>query len=669
MPFKADLLNLSKFLNCSYTHLPNEPIVPFYLPADSDPTLVFESRFECGNLWMALKISDNEYDLILQNDINTKGHTQWYYFKVSNTRKDLKVKFNIINLRKLGSLYNSGMKIAVRSDLGKTGWGRAGEEISYFCNGIRRNRAGKSFYTLTFSYIFEKNADVVHFAYSVPYSFTSLMSFLREIEGDPLRKSVMARRLLTYTLTGNRCDYLTVSAPSAPENLKKSKKGVVVTARVHPGETVGSWMMHGFLDFITGNSKEARVLRENFVFKIIPMLNPDGVINGNYRCNLAGVDLNRRWKDPNKNLHPTVFAAKKMIKEFSREREIELICDLHGHSRKHNIFMYGCDIQAFPEKTREYPYTLSKISNFFSYKYCTFNIHKSKESTMRVALFKETKVPNIYTLEASFAGCNFGLLEGSHFSTGDFKKMGEEIGVALMLINNLSVDLKFEVNNRTEVLELMKKDPVAMENHEESSSGSDSDPSEDDLDSQVLAKLLEPVKQKTTRNSQISPQRKATLSLNISAKTNKTRTSSLISSRKCPHCGEIEDKLHICAKSKTSSKAGIISIIKPVKNRETPLKRNVFLNLNATTSAFSIPNYYRSPEGKRVRDQATQTDSVITPRKIDSILQLKCFPDISENAEMATSESNLQSEKTFLPYLTKGKKFMYDRNLRANTNN
>lgn len=26
------------------------------------------------------------------------------------------------------------------------------------------------------------------------------------------------------------------------------------------------------------------------------MLNPDGVINGNYRCSLAGCDLNRRWK-------------------------------------------------------------------------------------------------------------------------------------------------------------------------------------------------------------------------------------------------------------------------------------------------------------------------------------------------------------------------------------
>jgi len=33
----------------------------------------------------------------------------------------------------------------------------------------------------------------------------------------------------------------------------------VVTARVHPGETPASWMMKGFMDFLTGESIQARV--------------------------------------------------------------------------------------------------------------------------------------------------------------------------------------------------------------------------------------------------------------------------------------------------------------------------------------------------------------------------------------------------------------------------
>ena len=54
-------------------------------------------------------------------------------------------------------------------------------------------------------------------------------------------------------------------------------------ARVHPGETVGSWMMKGVIDYLTSECDEVRFLRNNYLFKIIPMLNPDGVICGNYR--------------------------------------------------------------------------------------------------------------------------------------------------------------------------------------------------------------------------------------------------------------------------------------------------------------------------------------------------------------------------------------------------
>ena len=103
-------------------------------------------------------------------------------------------------------------------------------------------------------------------------------------------------------------------------------------------------MIKGAIDFLTGDSEEAKALRNIFVFKIIPMLNPDGVINGNYRCSLAGTDLNRRWKTPNKVLHPVVYNAKRLIKTFARDHVIELICDFHGHSRKKNIFMYGNNI-------------------------------------------------------------------------------------------------------------------------------------------------------------------------------------------------------------------------------------------------------------------------------------------------------------------------------------
>ena len=81
------------------------------LESSTDPTLVFESRFESGNLLAAIKVSDQEYDLVLQNDINTHGHTQWFFFRVGNTKNGSKIRFNIINLAKPDSLYNFGMKV------------------------------------------------------------------------------------------------------------------------------------------------------------------------------------------------------------------------------------------------------------------------------------------------------------------------------------------------------------------------------------------------------------------------------------------------------------------------------------------------------------------------------------------------------------------------------
>ena len=34
------------------------------------------------------------------------------------------------------------------------------------------------------------------------------------------------------------------------------------------------------------------------------MMNPDGVIHGNYRSNISGYDLNRKWSNPSKIYHP-----------------------------------------------------------------------------------------------------------------------------------------------------------------------------------------------------------------------------------------------------------------------------------------------------------------------------------------------------------------------------
>lgn len=48
--------------------------------------LIFESRFESGNLARAVKVSDYHYELFLRPDMYTNRHTQWFYFSVKNMK-------------------------------------------------------------------------------------------------------------------------------------------------------------------------------------------------------------------------------------------------------------------------------------------------------------------------------------------------------------------------------------------------------------------------------------------------------------------------------------------------------------------------------------------------------------------------------------------------------
>ena len=85
------------------------PLPPSYVPEDeNDLALVFDSRFESGNLEEAKRVSEFEYDLKLQNDLYTSRHTQWFYFSIGNCKKGSTYKFTITNLLKPDSLYNHG---------------------------------------------------------------------------------------------------------------------------------------------------------------------------------------------------------------------------------------------------------------------------------------------------------------------------------------------------------------------------------------------------------------------------------------------------------------------------------------------------------------------------------------------------------------------------------
>ncbi|XP_066523257.1 cytosolic carboxypeptidase 2 isoform X2 [Hoplias malabaricus] len=403
--------------------------VSSFANSQSTSSLSFESRFESGNLLKAVQVGLHDYELTLRNDMYTTKHTQWFYFRVRNMKADVNYRFTIINLMKSSSLYETGMCPLLYSELaawlmGK-GWCRAGSNIRYYRN--HNENEGKALYSLTWTLQFPYDNDTCYLAHCYPYTYSDIQCYLRGVISDPARAAYCKVRVLCRSLAGNAVYALTITAPSGTWQERRSRRAVVVTARVHPGETNGSWMMQGFLDFLLGDSPDAHLLRDTFVFKVVPMLNPDGVVVGNYRCSLAGCDLNRYYRTPLRNTFPCVWYTRNMVKRLLAEREVVLYCDFHGHSRKNNVFMYGCsDHKDASLRLQEqiFPLMMSKnATDKFSFRSCKFKMQKSKEGTGRIVMWK-LGIQNSYTMESTFGGSSLGNRKGTHFSMGDLKSMG-----------------------------------------------------------------------------------------------------------------------------------------------------------------------------------------------------------------------------------------------------
>ena len=165
-------------------------------------------------------------------------------------------------------------------------------------------------------------------------------------------------------------------------------------------------MAKGIIDFMTSDCEEAKLLRKYYIIKIIPMLNPDGVILGNFRTSVAGTDLNRRWDDPSKIIHPEIFNTKQLVISTNQRIGLDLFCDLHGHAGEYNAFIYGNKSDGLMNQCRMFPLIFSKLNKSFFYSLCSFKMQNFKRGTARINIFEEIQIPNVFTLEASMIGTN-----------------------------------------------------------------------------------------------------------------------------------------------------------------------------------------------------------------------------------------------------------------------
>lgn len=280
----------------------------------------------------------NSYLLALRKDLNKSGgSTQWFFFRATNNEVVGVVRFHIVNFTKSYSSYTDGMQPVVSAG---RGFERGCTDIDYRRNSLPRNHSELLFYyTLSFSYEFKRPGEMVYFCHSFPYSYTRLQKYITKLEFSHPR--TLYKRRIGSTVLGNNIDCLTITNTDS----NKTKPVIFINCRVHPGETPSSYVLEGVIDGLLAATKQSEHMRNELVFKIVPMLNPDGVIHGNYRTSFAGVDLNRCWSTEDKP-EPEVTAAKNILKETGGTRLAFL--DLHGHSKKEGVFAYGCTNRCNP---------------------------------------------------------------------------------------------------------------------------------------------------------------------------------------------------------------------------------------------------------------------------------------------------------------------------------
>lgn len=365
-----------------------------------EESLHFDSFFECGNLDRVVMVKSDEYDLYLRPDSNTGGNFQWFYFSVKHLCRRRTVRFNLVNLSRKRSLYSAGKQpFALQESEGE--WKPVGENVVYGPSKLNRFIGGnRRYYCLTFDFLFNDPNDMYYFAELPPYSFTKQVQLLKNLQDQSNDGMTVRIDSLCQSLGGLEVPIVTVTDERFPSS---SKQTLLIVGRVHPGEVIASSIIEGILRFICSADPDAVILRQRLEVRVVPILNPDGVVIGNSRTSFSGRDLNRNYIKPDPQTHVEIWALKELI-SMQRNKLFAFI-DIHGHSTKKGSFLYGPQFAMHNDQyylSRVVPKLMSEQTQIFRYFSCKFRVSKAKQRAARGVIAKEFKIPYVYTFENSF---------------------------------------------------------------------------------------------------------------------------------------------------------------------------------------------------------------------------------------------------------------------------
>jgi hypothetical protein len=206
------------------------------------------------------------------------SYEYWTNFKVSGVL-GLTVTFNITNADQVPFLYNDDPSGEV--------------QMVYSYNGedwFRLTNHSYSAPTYTFTQSFTE--DEVQIATFFPFSYEEMSDFVDTVSASPWA----TKTVLGSSYDGRDLDLLTITNTAIPVG---DKKVIYSISRQHAAETAGSHLLEGLIEFLISDDEYAAGFRDNYVWYIVPMVNPDGVYVGNSRATFLGNDANRDWHPSN----------------------------------------------------------------------------------------------------------------------------------------------------------------------------------------------------------------------------------------------------------------------------------------------------------------------------------------------------------------------------------
>ena len=448
--------------------------------------VIFTSEFNSGNMKQCTQINDNEYSILIAMDCEGKtllntitNYKVWFYFGVKSL-KEKNIYITIENLNNFYKIFKNGYKIVYNElDAGITpiqfqSTYTEGEENNWKRLDAEYNIAldeKTNLLSIKFNYYLPEDRYVL-FAFCFPWSYEKNEAYLKyisdnylnKIENEPNMNIYYYDEILTLSKEKRKIHLLTITSKKNIDltkneqhisglfpyknrcNLSIHDKHIIfITARVHPGETPGTLIFNGILKtLINSDNQLNNILLDNFVFKLIPIINVDGVSNGYFRLDQNGFNLNRCYLNPNQKDNPENFAIIKLFYFYSSKYKIRYYFDLHADMNSRGVYTFGNALKLFEDHVENVLFSfIFKINcQHVDFSHCIFtersmgtktkNEMAGKEATSRVQFYQRTGLIHTYTVESSyykgiFNKDNMENENASIYMINDFEKTGYDL--------------------------------------------------------------------------------------------------------------------------------------------------------------------------------------------------------------------------------------------------